>query len=158
MSGQGEVVGIFVSETAETLPLSINKVRAIAKRGLETDRYFQGTGTFSTREGSGRQLTLIEEETLQYVRDTCGISLSGEESRRNIVTRQIDLNELVGHKFLIGAVLVEGTRLCHPCKHLEKLTGKKLLSPLKDRGGLRANILTDGTISIGDPIGGRMLD
>ena len=80
------------------------------------------------------------------------MTLSGEESRRNIMTENVHLNELVGRKFQIGEVLVEGIRLCHPCGHLEKLTGKKVLSALKNRGGLRASILTDGTISIGDEI------
>jgi len=148
------VLGIFISETATTLPVSVNRVRAVAKRGLENDRYFQGVGTFSNAEpnGPGRGLTLIEKESLEHIRDTCGMTLSGEESRRNIMTENVDLNELVGRQFQIGEVLVEGIRLCHPCGHLEKLTGKKVLSALKNRGGLRANILTDGIISIGDEI------
>jgi MOSC domain-containing protein YiiM len=91
-------------------------------------------------------LTLIESEVLTE------LGLRAAEIRRNIVTEGIRLNELVGSTFRIGDVLIEGIRLCPPCTHLDKLTGKQLLRPLADRGGLRANILSDGTIRVGDAI------
>ena len=62
------------------------------------------------------------------------------------------LNDLIGVRFRIGEVLVEGNRPCHPCAHLNKVTGMKLLKPLENRGGLRASILTDGRIAVGDPV------
>ena len=148
------VLNIFISDEATALPVSVNKVRALANRGLENDRYFYETGTYSDAEpkGPGRELTLIEQESLDHIRDEFGITLSGAESRRNILTQNISLNELVGFKFKIGEVLVEGIRLCHPCAHLDKLTGKNALQALKNRGGLRANILANGSINIGDEI------
>ena len=91
--------------------------------------------------------TVLEQLELDY-----GITLSGAEARRNIVTQGIFLNDLVGKRFQIGAVVCEGIRLCHPCKLLEKLTGKQVLRPLVDRGGLRADILNNGTIRVGDSI------
>ena len=151
---EGKIMGIYIAEAATALPASVDKVRAVANRGLENDRYFHKTGTYSDKEpkGPGREVTLIEQEALDYVEETHGITLSGAESRRNILTSGIDLNALVGSKFHIGEVLVEGMRLCPPCGHLETVTDKKVLGALKDRGGLRANILTDGTIAVGDAI------
>ena len=151
---EGKIIGIYIAEAATALPASVDKVRAVAHRGLEGDRYYQKTGTYSDREpkGPGREVTLIEQEALDYVEKTHGITLSSAESRRNILTSGVDLNALVGCKFKVGEVLVEGIRLCPPCGHLDELTGEKVLGALKDRGGLRANILTDGTIAVGDEI------
>ena len=151
---QGRIVGIFVSKRATALPVSVTEVRAAAGRGLEGDRYFVWTGTFSDSDpkGPGREITLIERESLDYLKVEHGIGLSGEEARRNVVTEGVRLNDLVGRRFMVGEVSLEGVRLCHPCDHLEELTGKELLGPLKNRGGLRATILTDGTIKVGDPI------
>lgn len=151
---QGRVVGIFISDQPSVLPVAVKEARAVAHRGLENDRYFQRTGTFSDSEpeGPGREITLIEQESLDRLREDFNLQLSGEEARRNIVTTNVSLNELVGCKFLVGEVRVEGIRLCHPCGHLEELTGKKVMAALKNRGGLRANILTDGWIRVGDSI------
>ncbi len=149
---EGKIMGIYIAEAATALPASVDKVCAVANRGLEGDRYYQKTGTYSDREGPGREVTLIEQEALDYVEETYGITLSGAESRRNILTSGVDLNALVGSKFHIGEVLVEGMRLCPPCGHLEELIDKKVLGALKDRGGLRVNVLSDGTIAIGDEI------
>jgi MOSC domain-containing protein YiiM len=78
--------------------------------------------------------------------------LAPGESRRNITTRGIRLNDLVGKEFRIGDVRARGTKLCEPCTHLEALTGKPLIKPLTHRAGLRADLLTSGRISVGDPI------
>lgn len=142
------VTGIFISHSATVLPQAVNEAQACANRGLVGDRYHEGCGTFSDWEpkGPGRELTLIEGEVLAE------LQLSAAEARRNIVTEGIRLNELVGKQFRIGEVLIEGIRLCPPCTHLDKVTGKALIKPLADRGGLRANILSDGVIRVGDSI------
>ena len=142
------VAAIYISPIATELPHSVAQAEARAQRGLVGDRYFEGCGTFSDYEpkGPGRELTLIENEVLTE------LGLSAAEARRNVVTQGIRLNELVGAKFRIGDVLIEGIRLCPPCTHLDKVTGKALLKPLADRGGLRANILSDGVIHVGDSI------
>lgn len=142
------VAAIYISPTAKVLPHSVAQVEACAHRGLMGDRYFEQQGTFSDWEpkGPGRELTLIEGEVLTE------LGLRAAEIRRNIVTEGIRLNDLVGCTFRIGDVLIEGIRLCPPCTHLDKVTGKSLLQPLADRGGLRANILSDGTIRVGDAI------
>lgn len=151
---KAQVIGIFLSERATELPVSVKQVLAVANRGLENDRYLLRMGTYSNADPKepGRELTLIEQESLEHVRKVCGITLSGAESRRNILTKNVNLNELVGRQIRIGNVWIEGIRLCHPCAHLDELTGKNALHALKNRGGLRANILTDGIISVGDEI------
>lgn len=123
-----------------------------AGRGIAGDRYFARTGTFSVSEQHGQQLTLIEGEVLDALRDE-GLALTPADARRNVVTRGIDLNALVGVEFRLGAVRCVGRRLCEPCSHLQRLTGEALLRPLVHRGGLRADILTDGTVRVGDAIG-----
>ena len=150
----GIIINIFISEKANKLPVPVDVAETITNRGLLGDRYYHKTGTYSDVEpkSPGRELTLIELEVLEQLELDYGITLSGAEARRNIVTQGIFLNDLVGKRFQIGAVVCEGIRLCHPCKLLEKLTGKQVLRPLVDRGGLRADILTNGTIRVGDSI------
>ncbi len=146
------VTAIYISPAATVLPHAVDEAEARTDRGLVGDRYFEGHGTFSNWEpkGPGRELTLIEGEVLAE------LQLSAAEARRNIVTEGVRLNELVGAKFRIGEVLIEGIRLCPPCTHLDKVTGKALLKPLADRGGLRANILSDGLIRVGDAVRAEM--
>ncbi len=81
-----------------------------------------------------------------------GIELPPIESRRNVVTRGIRLLDLIGRRFRIGEVVCEGVRPCPPCKHLEEITGKKVMRPLIHRGGVRARIVEGGWIRVGDPI------
>lgn len=148
------ITAIYLSPAAEELPVSVPEAEARAHRGLVGDRYFTGNGTFSDADpkGPGRELTLIESEVLAVLETELGIHLTAAEARRNLVTQGIRLNDLVGVKFRIGEVLVEGNRLCHPCTHLDQVTGMKLLKPLENRGGLRATILSDGRIAVGDPM------
>jgi MOSC domain-containing protein YiiM len=95
---------------------------------------------------------LIESEALSAIETEYKISLNPEESRRNIVTCNMSLELLVGKEFRVGAVTLKGIRLCEPCFHLAELTQKEVIAALVHRGGLRAQILTEGTIQIGDPI------
>ena len=145
---KAHIAAIYISPSATVLPHTVVEVEAQLRRGLVGDRYFDGCGTFSDSDpkGPGRELTLIEGEVLAE------LQLSAFEARRNLVTEGVRLNELVGVKFRIGQVLIEGIRLCHPCAHLDKVTGMKLLKPLENRGGLRASILSDGIIRTGDVI------
>lgn len=133
---------------------SIGSVRAVPGVGLEGDRYARGRGTWGRRgaRGPGRDLTLIEAEEVERLALDFGIELAPGESRRNVTTRGARLNELVGRRFRIGEVVCEGVRLCEPCTYLEDVTGKPLREPLLHRAGLRADIVTGGTIAAGDPI------
>ena len=144
-AGVGTVAGILIAPEAEASLVRVDAAAALPGRGLEGDRYSNGEGTFSSA-GRGYQLTLVEAEVLEE------IQLSWEDARRNIVTTGISLNALVGQKFRIGPVECVGRRLAEPCAHLERLARPGLLRPLVHRGGLRADILSEGTISIGDAI------
>jgi MOSC domain-containing protein YiiM len=140
------VEGIYLSEKARRLPVAVDSARVVPDRGIEGDRYFLGKGSFSHWRGTGRALTLVEAEALEDV------GLGFAEARRNVVTRGVDLNALVGVRFRIGEVECLGRRLCEPCRHLEKLEGDGLMRSLAGRGGLRADVLTDGSIAVGDVV------
>ena len=131
---------------------SVLEIRAIPGQGLEGDRYFRKVGTYSSRQGSGREVTLIEAEAVEAIAREAGIVLAPGTSRRNITTRGVPLNHLVGQRFRVGEVTLEGVRLCEPCAHLESLTQAGVRESLTHRGGLRAGILTGGTLRVGDPV------
>ncbi len=141
----GTVEGILVASEAEHPLVRVQAVRAEAGRGLEGDRYFQGRGTFSG-PGRGYELTLVEAEEL----DALGVTW--EQARRNVVTRGVRLDALVGRRFAIGSVLCIGRRPAEPCSHLDRLSGPGVLRPLVHRAGLRADILESGSIAVGDPV------
>jgi MOSC domain-containing protein YiiM len=142
---------IYISPSATTLPHSVQSVRALAGRGLEGDRYALGCGTFSASPGQ-REVSLIEAEELdRFVREY-GHRLDAAQSRRNLLTRGVRLNGLVGCSFLVGSVPMRGLRLCEPCAHLGRLTTAPVLPGLVHRGGLSAEILQDGDLAVGDSI------
>lgn len=147
----GVVAAIFVGAEAIQPMASIPEVAAHAGAGLEGDRYASGAGTFSNGHPNN-QLTLVEEEALAAAARDYGLKIDGADTRRNLLTCGIALNHLVGREFRIGDVRVRGLKLCEPCGHLEKVTGKEVIKALRHRGGLRAEILTDGVIKVGDVI------
>jgi MOSC domain-containing protein YiiM len=140
---QGRVEAILTAADAESPLVRVASANAVAGRGLEGDRYHDGRGTFSG-PGRGYQLTLVEAEVLE------AIDLRWEQARRNVVTRGISLNALVGRHFKIGDVECVGRRLAEPCSHLERLARPGLLRPLVHRAGLRADIARGGVIAAGD--------
>ena len=149
---QGSVVSIHIAPAAGQPMETVPEARAVPGRGLEGDRYALGAGYYSNTPGpGGRELTLIETEALEALPDL-GVKLFAAESRRNIATSGVPLNHLVGREFWVGAVRLRGTRLCEPCKYLEGLTQAGAMAALIHRGGLRAQILNDGVIRIGDTI------
>lgn len=150
----GVVAGIYVSEVKTGPMRSVEVATALQGRGLLGDRYAAKAGTFTPRSDrlKGYDLTLIEGEVLDRVILADGSRLAPEESRRNLVTRGIELNALVGREFQIGTVRVFGQRLCEPCVHLQHLTRPGVVSGLVHTGGLRADVLTDGEIHVGDHI------
>ena len=147
----GAVVGIFTAVSREARCDAHDQRAVRAGKGLAGDRYAAGTGTFSQPERRGQDLTLIEAENLDRLAAD-GLALSMADARRNIVTRGIDLNQLIGHHFTIGEVTCYGSRLAEPCAHLERLTSRGVLRALVHRGGIRADVLADGEIRIGDTI------
>jgi MOSC domain-containing protein YiiM len=148
----GEVASIHIAAEAEAPMRSVDRVRAVPGKGLEGDRYFQARGTYSDSPGPGREVTLIESEAIEAMARDNEITIPTGAARRNIVTRGAPLNHLVGKEFDVGPVRFLGVRLCEPCSHLESLTQKGLIAGLVHRGGLRAQILTEGDIRVGDAI------
>jgi hypothetical protein len=146
----GVVAGLLVAAAAEGPLGRVEVAEAVAGRGLEGDRYFSGQGTFSGT-GRGYELTLIEAEALESLA-AGGVAVSWEEARRNVITRGIGLNALVGRRFLIGEVECVGRRLAEPCSHLQRLAPAGILGGLVHQGGLRADILEGGKVRVGDPI------
>ena len=150
----GEVVGIYVSEVKTGPMQSLVTAIAIKGRGLSGDRYAAKAGTFTPGSDRlrGYDLTLIESEALDRLVLSDGSQLAATEARRNLVTRGIDLNALVGREFTIGSVRAFGQRLCEPCVHLQRLTRPGVIAGLVHQGGLRVDILADGEICLGDKI------
>jgi hypothetical protein len=146
-AAEGVVEEICVASSAGEAIRRLDKVTAIAGQGLDGDRHLVGRGTFPSGV-SGSALTLIQAEVCESFEPP----LSPEEHRRNLVTRGIDLNTLVGHEFRIGEVVCRGMRLCEPCTVIDRYASRSLLRPLVHRGGLRADILTDGEIRQGDAL------
>jgi len=158
---QGSVVSLHIAPKASAPMDSVGSVRAMPGRGLEGDRYLLGTGLYSSKPShGGREVTLIETEAIAALVDgvqnaeghRLGIKLTPGETRRNIATSGVPLNHLVDREFWVGPVLLVGTRLCEPCKHLEDLTLRGVMAGLIHRGGLRARILSEGVIRVGDAV------
>jgi MOSC domain-containing protein YiiM len=146
--GSGVVEQINLTDETAAPCTPVARARALAGRGLEGDRKFR-----PQPDGQpGRDLTLIAAEALEAMAHETGVVLTPAESRRNVLTRGVDLNALVGQRFMVGGVLCEGVRLCEPCEYLESLTRPGVLKGLVHRGGLRANILRDGEIAVGDGV------
>jgi hypothetical protein len=146
----GHIEAICVAPSAGQPARSLQSVRAVPGEGLEGDRHMYGRGTFPSGL-PGSALTLIEAE----VCESFDPPLTPNEHRRNLVVRGIDLNALVGSEFTIGEVRCRGMRLCEPCTVVQRYAGREVLRPLVHRGGLRADILVDGTLSLGDQIEAR---
>lgn len=152
MAGQGTVISIHIAPTGAAPMKSVTNAKAVAGRGLEGDRYYSKLGTYSSQAGSGRDVTLIEIEAIDGLKRDYEVQLDSGQPRRNIVTRGVALNHLVEREFRIGDVVLRGTRLCEPCAHMEKLTVKGAMRGLVHRGGLRAEIISGGSIRVGDTI------
>ena len=147
------ILEILVSESPTTSMTALATVRALPGRGLEGDRYLHGTGTFAKHpQQPDYEVTLIENEAIESFAQTSGLPFTANLARRNLVTRGVALNDLVGVEFQVGAVRMRGIRLCEPCNHLAKTTWPQVLRGLVHRGGLRAQILSEGFIHIGDTL------
>ena len=150
MSHKGKVVAIYITPRGGAPMVEVSTVRAVTGKGLEGDRYADGLGTYSAQPGTGREVTLIEVETIESLAREYDVEMGPAETRRNLVTLGLPLNHLVGREFRVGDVTLRGTRLCEPCNHLETLTLPGVRRGLIHRGGLRAEIINGGVIRAGD--------
>lgn len=153
----GSVITIHIAgeEGGELQPL--DSAELVAGHGIKGDRHFSADGS-----GADQALTLIESEQVELFNELTGLSLAPHDTRRQVVTRGVALNDLVGVRFRVGSVEVEGAELCEPCAYLADhlrrefgiadLTSAEILRGLAHRSGIRARILTDGTVRVGDPV------
>jgi MOSC domain-containing protein YiiM len=149
---QGRLIAICIGETKRADLRAVEMCEAVAGQGLVGDRYSRQDGTFSKPGSPDREVTLIESEALEALAREDGITLQPTQARRNLVTRDVPLNHLVGREFAVGPVVLAGIRLCEPCGHLEKLTLTGIKQGLCHRGGLRARIVRGGALRVGDSI------
>jgi MOSC domain-containing protein YiiM len=150
----GRIEAIHIASGASAPMQPLDAVEAVVGSGLAGDRYFEGVGFYSERPTApgAREVTLFEAEVLELLATEYRITLSAADHRRNLTTRGVRLDDLLGRRFRVGDVLLEGVKDCPPCDHLEGLVGKPVLQPLVNRGGLRARIVEGGTIRVGDRI------
>lgn len=148
---QGRVAGLFIAPASAGPMVSQVQVRAFADRGLEGDRFFRDSWNDVKRPD--KAVSLIEAETLELAAKELGVESIADQTRRNIVTQGVPLIDLLHREFTIGGVRMCGIRLFEPCGHLIKVTGMpKIFAALHHRSGLKAEILTSGTISVGDRV------
>ena len=147
----GRLVAIYTANAGGEPMVTHDECGARAGEGLTGDRYATKTGQFSAREGTGREITLIAREAIAAANAT-GAHVGESETRRNLVTEGVDLDALVGKTFAVGNAVLLGVRDCPPCAYLEKLTRPGVRAALEGGGGLRAEIVRDGVIRVGDPI------
>jgi MOSC domain-containing protein YiiM len=138
----GTVEQIAVTAQESALPDAVVEVE-VGTRGIVGDRY-----------ADAGDITLIEAEALEAFTDETGIALSHAESRRQVLTRGIRLNDLVGKRFTVGEVECVGRELCEPCSHLQSLTRDGVLRGMVHRAGLNADVVKPGRIAIGDEVAG----
>lgn len=142
---EGRVEAIFISAEHGELPEPVESVLAVAGKGLVGNRYFD-------ERKPGKDITLIEAEALEALEAEHGIRLDGASSRRNVLTRGVRLNDLVGERFRVGQLECRGIELCEPCSHLEEMTKPGVIKGLVHRAGLNAEILVGGELRPGDPV------
>lgn len=147
------VISIHICPEAAGEMVGVRQARAVQGQGLEGDRYFGDTrGTFSREPDPAHQVTLIESEALEALERDYRYALAPGASRRNVMTRGVPLNHLVGREFRVGTVRLKGLRLAEPCSHLARLTSENVRKGLIHRGGLRCEILESGVLQVGDAL------
>ena len=150
-SWKGTVISLYIAPEPAGPMRAVPSVRACADRGLEGDRFFRESWTAAKRPD--KAVSLIEEEVLEMAAVEHQLKITGDKTRRNIVTRGIPLIDLLDRDFMIGNVIMRGIRLFEPCAHLEKLSQiSGIFRALEHRSGLKAAILSDGIIHTADSI------
>ena len=148
---QGQLLHIHTTDRGGAPMRAQDDARLIEGSGIEGDRYALGTGKYSPFPDI-REVTLIEVETLEALERDHGVSLSVDDHRRNLTTRGVPLNHLVGRRFFVGEVELLGGRLNTPCRYLDLLLGASVCDLLTHRSGLNCSIVRGGRIAVGDHI------
>jgi len=145
------VEAIYVTGERDGTPAATDEVAVIEGLGLDGDRYAKGEGSWFKPGKAGQHVTLIEAEVIEAV-NAAGITIDPGRTRRNIVTRGVGLDSLIGRTFRLGTATLVGVRDCPPCTHLEAGTTPGIKDALENKGGLRADVVESGRVRVGDPI------
>lgn len=148
----GKVEGIYITPHRGEPTILVEQVHVVPGMGIEGDRYFTQPGKSGDHSKPGREITLIEMEAIEAICQEDDIYITPDQTRRNIVTRGVSLNDLVGRVFKIGTIQLRGIRLCEPCNYLASRTDPRIMHTMAHRGGLRAEIISEGIIHINDII------
>jgi len=149
---RGKLVAIFTAPASGESMVEHPRIEAKAECGLAEDRYATDVARHERGYTKVRHVSLIEEETVAALERDHGIAVEPILLRRNLLTRGVPLSHLVGRRFRVGRVVLEGTELAEPCQYLADLIGKPVYEPLRHRGGIRAAILEGGRLEAGDEI------
>ncbi len=142
-----KVIRLGIAKNNNQKIQEVEKIELLSGKGVVGDRHFDENNDVRN------QVTLIESENIDYYNNKFNTDYSYLDFRRNVVTKGIQLNDLVGKKLLIGSVKIQGHDLCRPCKHLEEtLKGQGIIKEFLRRGGLRCEILNSGIVNIEDEI------
>jgi MOSC domain-containing protein YiiM len=152
MNFLGKVHSIGIATVESGAIKALDEVTAIPGKGLVGDRYAAKFEADPSEYGPQKEITLIELEAIEALNREKEIIIQPLNARRNVVTQGVPLNHLVGHEFQVGKVKLKGIKLCNPCAHLESLTERGVLAGLIHRGGLRAQIINEGIIRVGDVV------
>ncbi len=148
----GQVVGVYLAEAAGLAMRPVRSAVAVAGQGLVGDRYQTGTGQWCYDRRLYDDVTLIAVEALDAAEAQHGVRLQAGGARRNVETRGVDLQALIGRTFQIGEVVLSGNRVCEPCRYLDRVTGQPAKAALAGRGGLRATVVVGGALRVGDRV------
>ncbi len=149
---QGVLQHIHICPEKSAPMQALEQATLVAGRGIEGDRYFLETGTYSGIPGPDRQVTLIEAEMLDRVADDDGLPIAMEEHRRNLTVSGVPLMHLVGRRFAVGNVVLEGVRINQPCKYLNLMLKRDVYMALWNRSGLNCRVIEGGEIGLGDVV------
>ncbi|MBB2201534.1 MOSC domain-containing protein [Gluconacetobacter tumulisoli] len=149
----GRVCGIYTAEVAAQEMMEGHECRLLANVGIEGDRYARRIGRWSDRPKTEHQISFIELEVLHQIYDETGVVLTPRETRRNIITCGVRLNDFLGQTIRVGKnALVYVEKLNHPCKYLERLIDKQVMASLLGRSGLNCQVISGGIVRLGDRI------
>ncbi len=147
-----KVEAIYIAPARGKPTVPVDHAHLVPGLGIEGDRYYRLHQSGAMSSKPGHELTLIEFEALDAISRVDGIPITPAQARRNIVTRGIALNDLVGRDFYVGDIHLRGLRLCEPCTYLADQTDPRIKAAMAHRGGLRAQIITEGILHLNDTI------
>jgi MOSC domain-containing protein YiiM len=150
----GQLLAIAIARQAKGHMEQVTEIEAVAGEGLRGDRYGAGIGAaqFNGRRKPENEVTLIAREAIEAANDEFNFTIEHLETRRNLLTQGVPLNDLAGQTFRVGNAVLKGLELCEPCGYLESRTFSGIKAALKHRGGLRCCVVQGGAIRVGDKV------